>query len=87
MKYRKKPVVIEAKLVTTFDDAASFVGPENLSYNMDGFQVWDRLHLSWVNFELGDWLIKGIQGEFYPCKPDVFDATYEPVGETGGDNG
>jgi|JI9StandDraft_1071089.scaffolds.fasta_scaffold1156945_2 hypothetical protein len=28
----------------------------------------------------GDWIIKGVQGEFYPCKPDIFEATYEPVG-------
>ena len=30
----------------------------------------------WV--DLGDWVIKGVQGEFYPCKPDIFEATYEP---------
>lgn len=29
--------------------------------------------------ELGDWTIKGIKGEFYPCKPDIFEATYEKV--------
>lgn len=29
----------------------------------------------------GDWIIKGVQGEFYPCKPDIFEATYEPVDE------
>ena len=33
--------------------------------------------LHWVN--LGDWIIKGVQGEFYPCKPDIFEATYEPA--------
>lgn len=27
----------------------------------------------------GDWIIKGVQGEFYPCKPDIFEATYEPA--------
>lgn len=30
--------------------------------------------------KLGDWIIRGVQGEFYPCKPDIFEATYEPVG-------
>lgn len=30
---------------------------------------------------LADWVIKGVKGEFYPCKPDIFEATYEPVGE------
>jgi hypothetical protein len=29
----------------------------------------------------GDWIIKGVKGEFYPCKPDIFQATYEPVEE------
>jgi hypothetical protein len=29
--------------------------------------------------EVGDWIIKGIKGEFYPCKPDIFEATYEPA--------
>jgi hypothetical protein len=29
--------------------------------------------------DIGDWIIKGVAGEFYPCKPDVFEATYEPV--------
>lgn len=29
----------------------------------------------------GDWIIKGIKGEFYPCKPEIFEATYEPVEE------
>lgn len=29
----------------------------------------------------GDWIIKGVKGEFYPCKPDIFEATYEPVNE------
>jgi len=29
----------------------------------------------------GDWIIRGVQGEFYPCKPDIFEATYEPVGD------
>lgn len=32
----------------------------------------------------GDWIIRGVQGEFYPCKPDIFEATYEPVYPPGG---
>lgn len=35
----------------------------------------------WVN--LGDWIIRGVQGEFYPCKPEIFDATYDAVEQTG----
>ena len=30
--------------------------------------------------DIGDWIIRGVKGEFYPCKPDIFAATYEPVG-------
>jgi len=33
-----------------------------------------------MNANPGDWIIQGVQGEFYPCKPDIFEATYEPVG-------
>lgn len=32
--------------------------------------------------DLGDWIIRGVKGEFYPCKPDIFEATYEPEGAT-----
>lgn len=41
--------------------------------------VFDRLHGTWVNVATGDWVIRGVQGEFYPCKPDIFAATYEAV--------
>lgn len=33
----------------------------------------------WFTASYGDWIIRGIQGEYYPCKPNVFSATYEPV--------
>ena len=41
--------------------------------------IRDRLHDTWVNVREGDWIIKGVQGEFYPCRPDVFVATYDEV--------
>ncbi|KPI24604.1 hypothetical protein OV320_7809 [Actinobacteria bacterium OV320] len=41
------------------------------------FFVYDRLHDTWVKFEYGDYIICGVQGEFYPCKRDVFESTYE----------
>lgn len=34
----------------------------------------------WICASPGDYMIRGVQGEFYPCKPDIFEATYEPVG-------
>jgi len=36
---------------------------------------------------VGDWIIRGVAGEFYPCKPDIFDATYELVSEPPGEEG
>lgn len=39
--------------------------------------VWDKLHNVWVPFYDGDWIIKGVQGEFYPCNEEVFAQTYE----------
>jgi hypothetical protein len=43
-------------------------------------QVYDKLHSTWVFVYTGDWIIKGIRGEFYPCRPDVFAESYEPDG-------
>ena len=41
-------------------------------------QVFDRLHSTWVGVKSDQWIIRGVQGEFYPCAPDVFVATYDP---------
>lgn len=41
--------------------------------------VWDKLHSTWVGVKAGQWIIKGIQGEFYPCDDQVFHDTYEEV--------
>lgn len=78
MKFRKKPVVIEAY---QWDGNAE---DPNISW-LHGLPgkgqpcVRDRLHNSYIGIRPGDWIITGIQGERYPCKPDVFAATYEPA--------
>lgn len=78
MKFRKKPVVIEAIKFTgaNWSEVEGFVPVGR--YNDDGtFQI--------VTLEgehkcsIGDYVIKGVNGEFYPCKPDIFDKTYEPA--------
>lgn len=85
-RYRKKPVVIEAVQYAwnepdTFmeevqDDIADFVG-ENVSI-IGSDIVIETLEGS-MTASPGDWIIKGVAGEFYPCKPDIFEATYERV--------
>jgi hypothetical protein len=42
-------------------------------------QIYDRLHSTWVLVYTGDWIIQGVKGELYPCRPDVFAETYELV--------
>lgn len=84
MKYRKKPVVIEA---VQFDGKNCF---EILKFMDRASNIWDGDLLPCdipvihtlegdLTASVGDWIIKGIKGEFYPCKPDIFEATYEPA--------
>lgn len=45
------------------------------------YAVYDRLHDTWVQFKIGDWIAKGVQGEFYPIEKDVFEQTYDELVE------
>lgn len=78
MKYRKKPVVIEAEQF--FEGGGMplpFAAEGVCCLGPDGWYVQTLegpLHIS-----DGDYIIKGVKGEFYPCKPDIFEATYEPA--------
>ena len=91
MKFRKKPVVIEAMqflgpvaaigdidYATTFDDwivasqgdrTCRYVGDTIVIPTLEGDHIASP----------GDWIIRGVKGEIYPCKPDIFAATYEAV--------
>jgi len=96
LKFRKKPVVIEAFLLTEERRASNVDWPDwmhiawNIERNVPGslyptkegasdgtlsINTLEGQHL--VSF--GDWIIQGVAGELYPCKPSIFDATYEPV--------
>ena len=84
-RYRKKPVVIEAVQFTgdNFFDIARFIGhgPEvlcNLELKDTDHPVIRTLEGN-MTASPGDWVIKGINGEFYPCKPDIFEKTYDPA--------
>lgn len=76
-KFRKKPVVIEAVQFTgNFTEIEQFVGGD--AEFRDGQLLVATLEGP-LHAANGDWIIKGVKGEFYPCKPDIFEATYEPV--------
>lgn len=86
-KYRKKPVVIEAiKLNRNFAEVAvNWIGEENISdFNLGEFSE-DACYIEIKTLEgtmtanEGDFIIRGVKGEFYPCKPDIFQETYEEV--------
>ena len=100
MKYRKKPVVIEAVQLRwgTWSEMCDFAGvgrlkdgkPEGCYVDGEGHVLPDnetsgRMGLLIPTLEglmvasENDWIIKGIKGEFYPCKPDIFEQTYELV--------
>lgn len=83
MKYRKKPVIIEAEQFTikNKDCAFNFITcNKNPSCDQFGQPTIEIQTLEGImTASIGDWIIKGVSGEFYPCKPDIFEATYEGV--------
>lgn len=84
-KFRKNPLVIEAIKLTkeSFDEIVQWIGEDNLD---DGTSI-DEQYIGINTLEgtlypdFGDYIIKGINGEFYPCKPDIFEKSYTLVGE------
>lgn len=96
-KFRKKPVVIEARRVPIYEELVSVIDfvecgvaladwCGGLAYLMDPpHDIQEGIHIPTLEGTMvaspGDYIIKGVQGEFYPCKPDIFEATYEPVGD------
>lgn len=83
--YRKKPVTIEAVPYLPDDGEQRVVVTEFLAKSEWYFADDDTKSLIIRTLEgdhrcrPGDWIIRGVQGEVYPCKPDIFTATYEPV--------
>lgn len=78
-KYRKKPVVVEAIQYDgkNIEAIEQFAGYEAM--DKDGTLFIRTLENRRLQADAGDWIIKGVKGEFYPCKPDIFEATYEPA--------
>ena len=84
-KFRKKPVVIEAM---------QFVGGLNSFHEIQKWATKYHVAIIWQSYHdtlfiptlegemtasVGDWIIKGVGDEFYPCKPDIFEATYDAM--------
>lgn len=92
-RYKKKPVVIEATQLTKDNIIAMYEWVHNVDFStvvgvayseiIDNVKANGGLVIHTLEGEMlarfGDYIIKGIKGEFYPCKPDVFLATYEEV--------
>lgn len=83
-QFRKKPVVIEAFQVTndTLFEVAAWCDGTVVGAGTPRAGILINTLEGTMRADLGDWVIRGIKGEFYPCKPDVFEATYEPVEDT-----
>lgn len=84
-KYRKKPVVIEAVLFTghNANDVLPWIKracviEEDFISTGEQSIVIETLEGD-MRADPGDYIIKGVKGGFYPCKPDIFEATYEPA--------
>jgi hypothetical protein len=79
MKFRKKPVVIEATQfwINTPDGWPQGVYKDSASPTGYGIDTLEGSH----QVTEGDWIITGVKGEMYPCKPDIFAMTYEAVGD------
>lgn len=83
-QFRKKPVVIEAMLLTAetgpavweWADSKPYYEPDGTISGLSIYTLEGRMKA-----DFGDWIIRGVKGEFYPCKPDIFEATYEQVAD------
>lgn len=79
MKFKKKPVVIDAiKNDNPFDSvrwAEQFDG--DIHWKIEGSEITISTLEGEMTAKKGDWIIRGVKGEYYPCKPDIFEATYE----------
>lgn len=84
-KFKKKPVVITAEQYTGNEEEIAAIRHtygmrlvQSAGSNKPGHYEIDTLEGP-LKVSLGDWIITGVKGERYPCKPDIFTMTYEPA--------
>ena len=82
-RYRKKPVVIEAWRLPMSDGASrAFDGNHDIIFKRAGGAIVEAIITTMegvMTANNGDWIIKGVKGEIYPCKDEIFRMTYEAV--------
>lgn len=82
-KFRKKPVEVEAVLwdgqEATFDRVMVMDAQQLNTFAMSNGCLYIDTLEGEMRADKGDWIIRGVKGEMYPCKPDIFAATYDPV--------
>lgn len=76
MKYRKKPVVIDA-IQYNGENIEQIVNFTNKGIEFNGETMEIKTLEGNMKASVGDYIIKGVNGEFYPCKPDIFNKTYD----------
>lgn len=82
-KYRKKPIVIDAWLFGNNKSSFGALRDTGVPIQYDYQHMPNPCFIETLEGNMhisdGDWIIKGVKGEFYPCKPDIFEKTYEKV--------
>lgn len=79
MKFRKKPVVIEAFQWTVNEVPQWWKDLKGVTINVHTMSAFIPTLEGTMEASKNDWIIKGVMGEVYPCKPDIFEKTYEPA--------
>ena len=78
MKYRKKPVVIDA-IQWTGENTKEVLAFSEVAYELGYGVIMIPTLEGNMLCKVGDWVIRGIAGEYYPCKPEIFEQIYEEV--------
>ena len=81
-KFRKRPVTVEAMQIIdgkSVLDIEEWMNSGDTGYSTNPPTLWIKTKEGVMEATVGDWIIKGVEGEFYPCKPTIFNKTYQEV--------